>query len=108
MSELKEASPAVENSLENFDWNAIGKKHESYTAEEKAKLDKLYGETLKTVNSNDLVDGTVVTKNNKEVVINIGFKSDGVVPLSEFRYNSPLLNLGYMEWGSSKKKSKDR
>lgn len=92
MSELKEATP-VANPLENFDWNAIGKKQENYTAEEKAKLDKLYGDTLRTVNSNDLVDGTVVSKNNKEVVINIGFKSDGVVPLSEFRYN-PELAVG--------------
>jgi small subunit ribosomal protein S1 len=89
MSEVKEVTP-VANTLENFDWNSIGKKHESYTAEEKEKLDKLYGETLKTVNNNELVDGTVVSKNNREVVINIGFKSDGVVPLSEFRYNPDL------------------
>ena len=89
MSETKEATP-VANPLENFDWNAIGKKHDNYSAEEKAKLEKLYGETLKTINNNDLVEGTVVSKNNKEVVINIGFKSDGVVPLSEFRYNPDL------------------
>jgi small subunit ribosomal protein S1 len=89
MSEVKEATPTV-NPIENFDWNSIGKKHDNYTAEEKAKLDKLYGETLKTVNNNELVDGTVVSKNHKEVVINIGFKSDGVVPLSEFRYNPDL------------------
>ena len=94
MSETKEeTTPVVENSLENFDWNMIGKKQEIYSAEEKAKLDKLYGDTLKTVNSNDLVDGKVVSKNNREVVINIGFKSDGVVPLSEFRYN-PELAIG--------------
>ncbi|HEY6159558.1 MAG TPA: 30S ribosomal protein S1 [Bacteroidia bacterium] len=89
MSETKEATPVV-NPLENFDWNSIGKKHDNYSAEEKAKLEKLYGDTLKTINNNDLVEGTVVTKNNKEVVINIGFKSDGVVPLSEFRYNPDL------------------
>src|ERR1051325_1612561 len=89
MSETKEATPVV-NPLENFDWNSIGKKHDNYSAEEKAKLEKLYGDTLKTINNNDLVEGTVVTKNNKEVVINIGFKSHGVVPLSEFRYNPDL------------------
>jgi small subunit ribosomal protein S1 len=92
MADTKETANAV-NPLENFDWNAIGKKQENYSKAEKEKLEELYGKTIKTINNNDVVEGTVVSKNSKEVVINIGFKSDGVVSLSEFRYN-PDLKLG--------------
>ncbi|MEW6467308.1 MAG: 30S ribosomal protein S1 [Bacteroidota bacterium] len=92
MSETKEAVP-VANPIENFDWNSIGKKQENYSAEEKAKLEELYGNTLKTISNNEVVEGTIVSMNNREVVVNIGFKSDGIVPLSEFRYN-PDLKVG--------------
>lgn len=79
--------------LEAFDWNAVGKKGEGYSKEEREKLDSLYEKTLKSVAANEIIDGTVVSKNNKEVVVNIGYKSDGVVQLSEFRYN-PDLKIG--------------
>jgi len=79
--------------VEDFDWNAIGKKQDIYTTTEVSKLEELYGGTMKEVVEHELVDGVVVSKNHKEVVVNIGFKSDGVVPLSEFRYN-PDLKIG--------------
>lgn len=79
--------------LENFDWNAVGKKGEGYSKEEREKLDSMYEKTLKSVAANEIIDGKVVSKNNKEVVVNIGYKSDGVVQLSEFRYN-PDLKVG--------------
>jgi small subunit ribosomal protein S1 len=79
--------------LEAFDWNAVGKKGEGYTQEEREKLDSMYEKTLKSVAANEIIDGKVVSKNNKEVVVNIGYKSDGVVQLSEFRYN-PDLKVG--------------
>lgn len=79
--------------LESFDWNAVGKKGEGYSQEEREKLDSLYEKTLKSVAANEIIDGKVVFKNNKEVVVNIGYKSDGVVQLSEFRYN-PDLKVG--------------
>lgn len=75
---------------ENFDWDAVGKKVSSYSTEEYAKLEDLYTRSLKTINTHDLVDGKVVSISKKEVVVNIGFKSDGVIPVSEFRYNSEL------------------
>ncbi|MBI2270434.1 MAG: 30S ribosomal protein S1 [Bacteroidetes bacterium] len=53
----------------------------------------MYGKTLSAVSESQIVEGVVVAKNNKEVVVNIGFKSDGVVPLTEFRYN-PDLKVG--------------
>ena len=79
--------------LENFDWNAVGKKHEGYTKEERDQLDSMYDKTLKSIAANEIIDGKVVAKNNKEVVVNIGYKSDGVVQLTEFRYN-PDLKIG--------------
>jgi small subunit ribosomal protein S1 len=79
--------------LEAFDWNSVGKKGEGYSKEEREKLDSMYEKTLKSVAANEIIDGTVVSKNNKEVVVNIGYKSDGVVQLSEFRYN-PDLKVG--------------
>lgn len=79
--------------LENFDWNAVGKKHEGYSSEDRAKLDSMYEKTLKSVTANEIIDGKVVSKNNKEVVVNIGYKSDGIVQLTEFRYN-PDLKVG--------------
>ncbi len=77
----------------DFDWNSIGKKQSNYGAEEKQKLDELYGKSLSTIADLQILEGTVVSKNNREVVVNINYKSDGVVPLSEFRYN-PDLKVG--------------
>ncbi len=76
-----------------FDWSSIGKKQDNYSSEEKAKLDELYGQNLNSIADLQIVEGVVVAKNNREVVVNIGYKSDGVVPLSEFRYN-PELKVG--------------
>ncbi len=89
MAETKEAP--VE--LENFDWNAVGKKGEGYSKDEREKLDAAYEKTLKSVAANEIIDGKVVSKNSKEVVVNIGYKSDGIVQLTEFRYN-PDLKVG--------------
>jgi small subunit ribosomal protein S1 len=76
-----------------FDWNTVGKKQDFYSKEEIERLEKLYSGTLKSIVDHELVEGSVVSKNSKEVVVNIGYKSDGVVPLSEFRYN-PDLKIG--------------
>ena len=89
MAELAEAPV----SLEAFDWNAVGNKGETYSQADREKYDSLYEKTLKSVAANEIIDGTVVAKNNKEVVVNIGYKSDGVVQLTEFRYN-PDLKVG--------------
>ncbi len=77
----------------DFDWNSIGKKQDNYSVEEKQKLDDLYGQKLSTITDLQIIEGVVVAKNAREVVVNIGYKSDGVVPLSEFRYN-PELKVG--------------
>jgi small subunit ribosomal protein S1 len=87
------AEKTATTALPDFDWNAIGKKQDVYSQEEVAQLEKLYSGTLKSITDHELIEGIVVAKNSKEVVININFKSDGVVPLSEFRYN-PDLKIG--------------
>jgi small subunit ribosomal protein S1 len=79
--------------LPEFDWNVVGKKQDVYSPEEIAQLEQLYSGTLKSITDHELIEGVVVARNSKEVVININFKSDGVVPLSEFRYN-PDLKIG--------------
>jgi len=88
---MAELMPQVGNP--DFDWNTVGKKQVQYSSDEKIKLDALYGEKLSSVNDLQIVEGTVVAKNNREVVVNIGSKSDGVIALSEFRYN-PDLKIG--------------
>lgn len=85
-----QTSPAAQP---EFDWNTVGKKQDVYSKEELARLESLYGGTLKSINDHEVLEGIVVAKNNKEVVVNIGYKSDGVIPLSEFRYN-PDLGIG--------------
>ncbi|HRG02422.1 MAG TPA: 30S ribosomal protein S1 [Bacteroidia bacterium] len=77
----------------DFDWNSIGKKNDNYSSEERTKLDEMYGKSLSTIADAQTMQGTVVSKNSREVVVNIGYKSDGVVSLSEFRYN-PDLKVG--------------
>ncbi|MBI3509779.1 MAG: 30S ribosomal protein S1 [Bacteroidetes bacterium] len=90
MAETTETTAAV---TPDFDWNSIGKKQDLYSKEELDRLESLYSGTLKSISDHELLDGVVVSRNNKEVVVNIGYKSDGVIPLSEFRYN-PDLKLG--------------
>ena len=86
MSELKNTP------IEDFDWDAYEK---GETAGEKSReeLTKSYDETLNTVKDKDVTEGTVIAINKREVVVNIGYKSDGVISISEFRYN-PDLKVG--------------
>ena len=88
---LKIDLPKVD--LENFNWNISGKKDDSYSAEERNELEAIYDKTLSTIIVNEVVDGKVVSMNKREVVVNIGYKSEGVVSLNEFRYN-PDLKVG--------------
>lgn len=76
-----------------FDWGTIGKKQDNYSAEDRKKLEDLYEKTLKTVQDLEVIEGTVVAVNPREVVVNIGYKSDGVIPRNEFKYN-PDLKVG--------------
>ena len=77
----------------DFDWSSIGRKNDNYSATERTALDEMYGKSLSTIEDAQTVQGVVVSKNGREVVVNVGSKSDGVISLSEFRYN-PDLKVG--------------
>ena len=86
MENLKNITP-----LSDFDWNAF--ENDAAVAEGQSDLQKAYDETLNRVNEHEVVDGTVIAINKREVVVNIGYKSDGIIPVNEFRYN-PELQVG--------------
>ena len=86
-------TPVAPVSLADFDWDAIGKKHEIYSSDERKKLEETYDQTLRAIQDHEVIEGTVVTMTNREVIVNIGFKSDGVIQMNEFRYN-PELKIG--------------
>jgi small subunit ribosomal protein S1 len=83
------------NSPEEFDWDNVETKSFGlgYSEEQRAELEKMYDETLTQVQEKEVVTGTVVKIVDREVILNIGFKSDGLVPLSEFR-DMPDLKSG--------------
>ncbi len=74
----------------DFDWDTLGKKKVNVNSEVSKSLEEAYEKTLSQITEQEVIEGTVVSKNNREVVVNIGFKSDGIVPLAEFRYNPDL------------------
>ena len=87
MENLKNITP-----VEDFNWDAY-ESGDAVTNVSKEELEKAYDSTLNKVNDREVVDGTVIAMNKREVVVNIGYKSDGIIPLSEFRYN-PDLKVG--------------
>ncbi|MBG0782977.1 MAG: 30S ribosomal protein S1 [Bacteroidales bacterium] len=98
VAEKTEEKPAKKEKVkptvpEDFDWDNIGKKREVYSKSDREKLEQMYDKTLSSIGDHEVIDGVVVSKNNREVVVNIGFKSDGVIPVNEFRYN-PNLKIG--------------
>ena len=91
---------------ENFDWDAY-ENDAVVPASEKDALTQKYAETLSKVGEKEVVEGTVISMNKREVVVNIGYKSDGIISLNEFRYD-PELKVGdkvevYVETQEDKK-----
>ncbi len=72
-----------------FDWDAFENEDAGFAAN-RADLEAQYDKTLSTVAEKEVIDGVVISMNKREVVINIGYKSDGIVSLNEFRYNQEL------------------
>ena len=87
MSNTKNVSP-----VENFDWDAY-EKGEVIGDKSHDELVNTYDQTLNTVNASEVLEGTVISMNKREVVVNVGYKSDGIISLNEFRYN-PDLKIG--------------
>ncbi|MBN1819672.1 MAG: 30S ribosomal protein S1 [Prolixibacteraceae bacterium] len=78
---------------ENFDWALFEENSDYYSSVQRTELEDLYNNTLSTVQEKEVMDGTVISMNKREVVVDIGYKSDGIVSLNEFRYN-PDLKIG--------------
>jgi small subunit ribosomal protein S1 len=77
----------------DFDWDLDEKAFGNYSDSERTKLEEQYAGTFNQINQGEIIEGSVVSINNKDVVLNIGFKSDGLVALSEFR-DLPDLKIG--------------
>ena len=88
MENLKNIAP-----LADFDWDSFESGNLPESGQSKADLEKAYDDTLNKVNDHEVVEGTVISITKREVVVNIGYKSDGIIPVSEFRYN-PDLKVG--------------
>ncbi len=86
MNDLKNITP-----LEDFDWEAC--EGSALASEEKAEIEKAYGDSFNQIAEHEVVKGTVIAINKREVLVDIGYKSDGVISVNEFRYN-PDLKVG--------------
>ena len=87
MEDFKNVAP-----LQEFDWDAF-ENGSANSGMSKEQLEQAYDTTLNKVADNEVVNGTVTAINKREVIVNIGYKSDGIIPISEFRYN-PDLKVG--------------
>ena len=98
-TEVKETSaPATSKVIANassldFDWDNSGKKSTSYSKSERERLENLYEKSLSSITDHEVVEGQIVAMTSKDAVVNIGYKSDGVVALSELRYD-PEIKVG--------------
>ena len=86
MSDFKNVQP-----LADFNWDEF--ENGTHVNVSKEDLQKAYDETLNKVSEHQVVEGTVISVDKKEVIVNIGYKSDGIISASEFRYN-PDLKVG--------------
>ena len=86
MSNFKNVQP-----LDDFNWDEF--ENGTNAGVSKTDLEKAYDETLNKVTEHQVVEGTVISVDKKEVIVNIGYKSDGIIPASGFRYN-PDLKVG--------------
>jgi small subunit ribosomal protein S1 len=95
--EVKTPAAKVEEvkrpTLAEFDWSKLDKKREVYSDSEREEMERMYDETLTSITEHTVIDGKVVAMTNREVVVNIGYKSEGVIPSPEFRHN-PNLKIG--------------
>ena len=100
LPEVEVAAPkkakVIENaypSLDEFNWDSIEKKGSKYSVTDQERYEDLYTKSFKSIDENEVILGSVVSINSREIVVNIGFKSDGVISANELRYN-PELKIG--------------
>ena len=78
--------------IADFNWEAY-EKGETFGSKSREELEQAYDNSINTVKDKDVTEGTVISMNKREVVVNIGYKSDGIISMNEFRYN-PDLKIG--------------
>ena len=93
VAEEKEIPQKANDEAEEFDWASLEVGLDAYSLKERSNLENMYNNTLNTVSEKEVLEGTVISLNKREVVVDIGYKSDGIVSLNEFRYN-PELKIG--------------
>ena len=89
VKEVSKKAKAVAETAD-FDWDALEEEDKGFGGKNKKDLETLYEKTLTTVQEKEVVEGRVISMNKREVVVDIGYKSDGIVSLNEFRYNPEL------------------
>ncbi|MBS1579888.1 MAG: 30S ribosomal protein S1 [Bacteroidetes bacterium] len=87
------AAEAVVTAHDDFDWSVDKRNVSHYSADEKIKYDKVYDNTFVTIEDGEIMKGSIVALTNTDAVINIGFKSDGLISLNEFR-DTPGIKVG--------------
>ena len=92
VKETKKAPLNASVAPDQFDWDAF-EKEAAYGDQDKSSIEAAYDKTLSKVSENEVVEGTVTAINKREILVNIGYKSEGVIPAPEFRYN-PDLKVG--------------
>ncbi len=93
VAEEEEVPQKANDEAEEFDWASLEVGLDAYSLKERSNLENMYNNTLNTVSEKEVLEGTVISLNKREVVVDIGYKSDGIVSLNEFRYN-PELKIG--------------
>ena len=88
------AEPIVETAHDDFDWSRDKRNVSAYSKEEKEKYDSVYDNTFKQINDGEMIQATVESLTKTDAVVNIGFKSDGLISLNEFRDIAGGLKVG--------------
>ncbi|MDD4226760.1 MAG: 30S ribosomal protein S1 [Mariniphaga sp.] len=89
----KLSEDAIAEADNDFDWDSLDSGLDAYSKKQRTDLEQMYENTLNTVTEKEVLEGTVIALSKREVVVDIGYKSDGIVSLNEFRYN-PELKVG--------------
>ena len=89
--ETKKRKSNASVAIDKFDWDAF--EQDTDYGVSKEVVEAAYAETLSSVIENEVVEGTVVAVNKREVLVNIGYKSEGIIAVSEFRYNPELAKI---------------
>ena len=102
-----EATKTPKEEEEEFDWDHFESSTDEYSAKKRSEYESLYDNTFSKIAAHEVVDGSVISMNSREVVINIGYKSEGIVSLNEFRYNPELKVDDTVEVYVESKEDKD-